>query len=129
MKDTEAVIGIIIHGKKIYVTRGKYKTNIWEFPGGKVKKHESIMHALKRELLEEVGIIVIEVSFFQYTEYVHLKKKIKLYFFLIKKWKGQPYSIEGYSYHWKFVYNLRPLDFPLANHHVIMSLKNKYLFI
>lgn len=84
------------------------------------------MHALKRELLEEVGINVSEVSFFKYIECIHFHTQIKLYFFIIKKWKGQPRSIEGYSYYWEFIYNLRPLNFPCANHHVIILLKNKY---
>ncbi|WAI18635.1 MAG: (deoxy)nucleoside triphosphate pyrophosphohydrolase [Buchnera aphidicola (Acyrthosiphon caraganae)] len=123
MHSIEAAIGIILKKNKVYITRGKYNKNIWEFPGGKVKKHENIIHALKRELLEEVGIIILKSSFFQYMEDISLEKKIKLYFFLITKWKGHPYSIEGYSYRWIFLCNLRPLDFPPANHNIITSLK------
>lgn len=119
----------LLSKKKVYITRGKYKKNIWEFPGGKVKKHENIVHALKRELLEEVGIIVLKINFFQYIEYIYSEKKIKLYFFLIKKWKGRPYSIEGYTYLWKRLCHLRALDFPLANHSVINALKKNNILI
>jgi len=73
-----------------------------------------------------VGINILEVNFFKYIEHINYKKKIKLYFFLIKKWKNKPYSIEGYSYHWKFLYNLKSSDFPPANYDVITFLKEKY---
>jgi 8-oxo-dGTP diphosphatase len=119
----KVAIGIIIKKDQVYTTRGKYKTNIWEFPGGKVKKNETVVEGLKRELLEEVGIIVLKYVFFQYIECINCNKKIKLYFFLIKKWKGQPYSREGYCYIWKFLYNLKSSDFPPANLNIITSLK------
>ncbi|QCO70767.1 NUDIX domain-containing protein [Buchnera aphidicola] len=126
MNYIHAAIGIIINKKKVYITRGKYKKNTWEFPGGKIKKHENIVRALKRELLEEVGITILQFNFFKYIKYINSKKKLKLYFFLIKKWKSQPYSIEGWSYRWEFLYHLRTLDFPPANHNVITFLKKKY---
>ncbi|QCI20935.1 (deoxy)nucleoside triphosphate pyrophosphohydrolase [Buchnera aphidicola (Hyperomyzus lactucae)] len=119
----KAAIGILIKKNEVYITRGKYKTNTWEFPGGKVKKNETIVEALKRELLEEVGIIVLKCIFFKYVEHIDCNKKIKLYFFLIKKWKGRPYSKEGYFYVWKFLYDLKSSDFPSANLNIINDLK------
>lgn len=124
MKHIKVAIGIILKKNKVYITRGKYKKNIWEFPGGKVKKHENIIHALKRELLEEVGIVILQFYFFKYIKYVSLEQKLKLYFFCIKKWKGRPYSREGYSYTWSFFCNLEFSNFPPANYSVINSLKN-----
>ncbi len=123
MNHTEAAIGIIIKKNKVYITKGKYKKDIWEFPGGKIKKNENIIHALRRELLEEVGIVILKFRFFRYIKYIYAKQNIKLYFFLINKWKGQPYSREGYVYIWNICYNLKPSDFPPANYHIINSLK------
>lgn len=97
---------------------------MWEFPGGKIKKNENIIHALKRELLEEVGITILKFQFFQHNKYVSFKKKLKLYFFLIYKWNGKPYSKEGYFYVWEFFYNLNFDEFPLENFNVLNSLKN-----
>jgi len=128
MNNIEVAIGIIIKNNKVYITKGKYKNNLWEFPGGKIKKHENIIHALRRELLEEVGIIILKFTFFQFIEYTNFKKKMKLYFFLIKKWKDQPYSVEGYLYTWKPVHDLYFLNFPPANRNIITSLQKILIF-
>ena len=84
MKYKKVAIGIIVKKNKVYVTKAnpiKYSSNIWEFPGGKLKKHENVIYGLKREIFEEVGIKILKFNFFQYKKIFH--KKIKLYFFLI----------------------------------------------
>ncbi|GGZ88254.1 (deoxy)nucleoside triphosphate pyrophosphohydrolase [Algibacter mikhailovii] len=55
------VCGIIYKGDRIFIARrkaGKSMAGKWEFPGGKVERGESEEMALKRELLEELGMLV-----------------------------------------------------------------------
>ncbi|WP_264284756.1 NUDIX domain-containing protein [Buchnera aphidicola] len=99
----------------------KYKKNIWEFPGGKIKKNENIICGLKRELLEEVGIKILKFQLFQVKKLFF--KQIKLYFFIIKKWQGRPFSQEGYNYIWIDLKRLKFKKFPTANFIVIKKLK------
>lgn len=123
----KAVIGIVIKKNRIYISKSKknkYSVDLWEFPGGKVKKNETLIHALKRELCEEIGITILNFSFLKYEKIFN--KNIKLYFFLIKKWKGKIYSREGYLYQWIFYKNLKYFNFPKSNYKIIKFLIKKF---
>jgi 8-oxo-dGTP diphosphatase len=56
------VVGVVFNNKQeCLLSRRKAGTHLGgllEFPGGKVEKQESAENALRRELLEEVGISV-----------------------------------------------------------------------
>ncbi len=54
---------IIIKDKKILLTK-KYGTNTYISPGGKLYSGESHFECLERELLEEVSLRLIDISFF-----------------------------------------------------------------
>lgn len=63
-----SVYGVLIENKKILLSR---QWDGYDFPGGGIEKHETIMDALHREFWEEtglriepVGLITCETSFF-----------------------------------------------------------------
>ena len=54
------VAGIIWRGDRFYIQKRDEKGllgGLWEFPGGKVEKEESLEKALKREIKEECGVL------------------------------------------------------------------------
>ena len=59
-KIVDVAVGILIRpdGSFLLTSRpeGKVYAGYWEFPGGKLEAGETIEQALKRELLEEIGI-------------------------------------------------------------------------
>ena len=60
MKIVEVVAAIIRDGDKILATQRGYGefAGGWEFPGGKIEEGESKETALRREILEELQVII-----------------------------------------------------------------------
>ena len=99
MKLIKVVCGVVIRSNnQILITqRGDDKNrNKWEFPGGKVKTQESLYDSIRRELNEELGIIVNpeEVVF----EVVH--DKLKLFFIRCRMSEGIVSLNEHLDYRW-----------------------------
>ena len=60
MRTIRVVAAIIRDGSRMLATQrgyGQYKDG-WEFPGGKIEKGESSQDALKREIREELDLII-----------------------------------------------------------------------
>ena len=62
----EVAVGVLIKSDASFLLtsrpRGKVYESYWEFPGGKLEAGESVAQALRRELLEELGIVVADVQ-------------------------------------------------------------------
>ena len=63
MKELEVVAGIIIKDKQILCmqrnqSKYEYVSYKFEFPGGKIEPGETFREALKRELIEELDMVV-----------------------------------------------------------------------
>ena len=71
MKRAEVVAAIIRDGDKILATQRGYGefAGGWEFPGGKIEEGESKETALRREILEELEVIIDVDDYLQTVEY------------------------------------------------------------
>ena len=82
---------------------GKAFEGYWEFPGGKVEPGESATAAVCRELHEELGIAVDTNTVFPWLtrdfEYPHAA--VRLRFFRIYQWRGEPHGREGQRFAWQ----------------------------
>ena len=62
----DVAVGVLIgpDGRFLLASRpeGKPYSHYWEFPGGKLEPGETVAHALSRELHEELGVEIGEVS-------------------------------------------------------------------
>lgn len=73
---------------------------LWEFPGGKINGHETVVEALQRELAEELGIEVTELRPFMELHHEYPDRIVDLEFFLVSAWRGEPEGLEGQGVRW-----------------------------
>ena len=147
---TEAAVGVIQrdNGLVLLAERplGKAWSGYWEFPGGKIEPNETPEQALKRELKEELGIKATTIypwltrTFDYPAKYSTIgfletpAKTVKLYFFIVTEWLGEPYGQENQTISWQNpekinVSPMLPANMPifkalsLANVYAITNLK------
>ena len=86
-------IGIIFNmsGQVLLSLRNKtILADYWEFPGGKREENEHLEDALKRELLEEININILNY-FLIYTKSVEIKNTLyRLHFYRIIDYTIKP---------------------------------------
>lgn len=115
----EAAVGVIVHadGRVLLAERpaGKPWAGYWEFPGGKIEADETAQQALIRELQEELGIEVslaypwLTRTFDYAAKYdaagtlESAAKTVKLHFFVVQAWTGEPRGLEQQLLSWQDV--------------------------
>jgi 8-oxo-dGTP diphosphatase len=101
----EVAVGIVwdAEGKFLVSSRppGKVYAGYWEFPGGKLEAGESPSEALRRELLEELGIRVLTSQPWrtQCVDYPH--GLVRLNFMNVWSWSGQLQMRESQTHSWQ----------------------------
>ena len=75
-----AVQLIIISNNQVLLVKHTY-TNKYYFPGGGVKKNESLSYAIKREILEELGIEINKFQLHQISEYYQNHRQDYIFLF------------------------------------------------
>lgn len=81
-------------------------------PGGHVLERETIEHALKREIKEELGITPKEYNFLCKIVSPHKKEKNIVHYFIITKWHGTPKAKEAEKITWLDFTKYDKLDIP-----------------
>ena len=82
---------------------GKAYPGYWEFPGGKMEPGEDARAALTRELREELGIEVRESSPWITRVYAYTHATVRLHFFRVTRWDGEPRPLEDQAIKWQRV--------------------------
>ena len=80
---------------------GKPWAGWWEFPGGKIEDGEAPLEALQRELNEELGVQATESYPWLVRTFDYPEKTVKLNFFIVRAWQGEPLGREGQQLSWQ----------------------------
>ncbi len=73
---------------------------LWEFPGGKIGRHESASDALSRELAEELGIEITACMPFMNLRHEYDDRIVEIEFFIVSAWNCEPVGREGQQLRW-----------------------------
>ena len=104
-KTVDVAVGVLIQpsGDFLLTSRppGKVYEGYWEFPGGKLEAGETVEQALRRELIEEIGITIglVHPCKVELVDYPHAL--VQLHFCKVFDWTGELHMRESQSFAWQ----------------------------
>ena len=127
MRHIDVAAGVVWQGNDVLCCsrpEGKPQAGFWEFPGGKLKEGEDAWTALKRELLEELGITIEQGLFWLSKNHVYkeLNLSVSLYFFHVTAFCGTPCPREGQKFAWTDYAGAGSLKFLPADRELALQL-------
>ena len=120
-----AVALLFDEGGRVLVQRRPEESmlgGLWEFPGGKRERGESLEEACRRELREELSVEIVIDDLFARVSHAYSHFRITLYAYRARIVDGTPSSSGGLPMQWVDVRDLNRLAFPRANRRVIEQL-------
>ncbi len=125
MKVIHVAAGVIrASGTEILLAKrpdGVHQGGLWEFPGGKVEAGESAQQALRRELMEELGIAVKQSRPLIQIHHDYSDKSVLLDVWEVSAFSGVPRGREGQQVRWVPAPELKHYAFPAANTPIVAA--------
>ena len=117
---------------RVLITRradDAHQGGLWEFPGGKLEPGEDARTALKRELMEEVGIHITAARPLIRVRHDYPDKSVRLDVWRVEGFSGEAHGREGQPMRWVSPETLAEHVFPAANLPIVraVSLPSAYL--
>lgn len=126
MQHIEVAVAILIRDDKVLTSwrqPHQHQGGLWEFPGGKREANETMLDALKREIMEELGVEVRKAKPFVRIDHDYGDKQVSLDVWLVSDFTGKPNGQEGQPLRWQAVQELVVEEFPAANAPIIDALR------
>ncbi|WP_374591730.1 NUDIX domain-containing protein [Aquabacterium sp.] len=106
----EVAVGVLVErdaqgaeGRFLLTSRppGKVYEGYWEFPGGKLEAGETVDQALRRELIEELGITIGTTHPWKIEIFDYPHALVRLHFCKVYEWSGEFEMREGQTMAWQ----------------------------
>jgi len=128
MKEVHVTAAVIIQDNRILcVQRNEnkydYISKKWEFPGGKVEENEQLVETIKREIQEELNLIIGVKSFLIQVNHQYPDFKLKMDTFICEIINGNLKLNEHIDYKWLTVEELSFLDWAAADLPIVEKLR------
>lgn len=103
----DVAVGILVRADGAFLLtsrpHGKAYAGYWEFPGGKLEMHETVEQALKRELLEELGVQVTRAISWKIEMVDYPHALVRLHFYKVFDWRGDLEMREAQAFSWEYL--------------------------
>ena len=122
MDKFDVVAAIIIKNDKYFIAqrnRNKHMGLSWEFPGGKVEKGETFETALKREIKEELNIVINIKNKLGEENYKDDKINVKLHYFICSHIDGEIHLNEHEDSAWVTINEFKNYNFAEGDSDII----------
>jgi 8-oxo-dGTP diphosphatase len=104
-RQVEVAVGVLIDGDGRFLLtsrpEGKVYAGYWEFPGGKLEEGETVEQALRRELIEEIGVVIATLQPWRTAVVDYPHALVRLNFCKVREWSGALHMHEGQSFAWE----------------------------
>jgi len=103
--------------------RGRHMAGRWEFPGGKLAFGEDSLDGLKRELAEELGIVVREARPLIRLRHDYPDRRVLLDVWQVTAYEGEPKSLDSQALAWARPDELPKHDLLEADRAIVTALR------
>jgi A/G-specific adenine glycosylase len=121
-------VGVIYRNGRILIDKRKPEGllgGLWEFPGGKKRRGESLEAAVRREVQEELAITVQVSRLLAVVDHSYSHFRVRIHAFECTYVSGEPRCIACTDLKWVRPQDLGRYAFPAANHKIIAALRSQ----
>jgi 8-oxo-dGTP diphosphatase len=125
MTTADVAIGIVEREGKVLICLRRKDARFggfWEFPGGKCEPGEMPSNCLRRELSEEVGLVIEPTHAFTMVEHHYPNGPVRLHPFLCRIISGAAAPLAADGLRWVDPDALAAYDFPPANDPLLVEI-------
>lgn len=124
----KVAVGVVVRGTQVCLSRRRaeqHLAGLWEFPGGKLESGETSQDALRRELSEELGIVVNVSEPLQTVGHDYASRRVELQCWLVTDFSGEPAGKEGQEVAWVDIDDCGKYPMPPPNQAILDSLRRR----